>query len=121
MVVRWGRFVDIGNVATHSPPRVQPPRMAADKCVTRFEGIKKLFYWTKLVLPTYFSPAIYRCIQPGADPAGLDWMASHLPPPPQPPFRTAHQKYNTWKDMRKYVGPKEIEKTTKLTGDNTFP
>ena len=29
------------------------------------------------------------------------------------PYRTTQQKkYNTWKNIRKYVGPKEIEKTT---------
>ena len=53
-----------------------------------------------------------------ADPGGggREWMASH--PPLEQLTKKNIPKYNVWKNIRKYVGPKEIEKTT---GDNIFP
>ena len=46
---------------------------------------------------------------------GGEWIASH--PPLEQLTKKNIPKYNAWKNIRKYVGPKEIEKTT---GDNIF-
>lgn len=46
------------------------------------------------------------CPLPGGDPGGVDW----------PPLEHSQpKKYDTWKNKRKYVGPKNFVKPTSLT------